>query len=198
LKCLWASVRLRAFYSNQPVVAHFDSVYDARLQNNGFHVGNYADSFLAYNKVNSSRPQITALSRNDRVIDQCIRYNFLSSNVDRNNWLDYYDVRRRYPNDETFPNFPHTTPVSITNPETVIKPDLFNRFNRYQYYFHLSQVNPRYRTPLDSYRRSGDGDGSFPACAHHFRVFRQMQGMVVYRFNSNLSRNCILEYLHYW
>ena len=114
--------------------------------------------------------------------------------VFRSAWHYYDDVGRRYPNDDTFPNFPHTTPVSITNPETVIQPDLFNRFNRYQYYYHRAI----------GYGRNGDRlrqesvYGIYPACAHHFRVFRQMQGMVVYRFNSNLSRNCILEYLHYW
>jgi hypothetical protein len=189
LKCLWASVRLRAFNSNEPVVAHFDSVYDARLSNEGFFVGNYRDSFLAYNRVNSSRPQITALSRNDRVIDQCIRYNYLNSII-RSEWRYYEDVLTRYPNNDTFPNFPHTTPVSITNPETVIQPDLFNRFNRYQYYQAPGRIGYNIRQNYFS--------GIYPACAHHFRVFRQMQGMIVYRFNSNLSRNCILEYLHYW
>lgn len=176
LNQLYATVRVRAANPGLPVVASFNLVFDARtrFQNAGYRAGNYRDSFLSFS--GASPPQIIAQYAPKRIARGCA-YRLCVVHA-FSSYANQYPDPLRLPLPE--PPFTQSVPRGFPIRENNITiGELFGNGGREQ----------------------GFGDSRIAdctRCAHLFQVFRQMQGMIVYRFNPVASSNCVLEYTHVW
>jgi len=185
LNVLFATVQIRAAVHDKPVVAHFDLVYDGRdAVPLPFLVGNYNDSFFTASAriPNISPPQITAQYVSEKAVKGCA-FTRCGTIIGRDFANDFNSWSLGGSNVSAMTRLPLPEPP---NTQTL-----------------YSQRGGEFNITLQELFEGNYGrDQAFNTaaancqdCWNMFQVYRNIQGMVVYRFNPVLSNNCVLNYL---